>query len=339
MAKKVKTPEEVKAAIEKRTAKRKLFFGTFRKALAFFLAIAFTFALVQIAFTAKNGVAVATGTGTGTGNGSESVSTNTGDDGLVDLGGSDTDDNGGTSDTPDADKPSEDGNSGESTSDSKAEAIKLLNDVTAAAAKAGYNWTRKCVYTRPLDVGNATDTLNGVIHRVDENADLDSVVGGFLDITGEGDPLSAKKAKGSAAPEGMKDKFLLKAMTLTEGDVAQYVKQGDVYKFQLNSCENPKKDGNNALHHATNDFVTQEEVAQGISDALGSIANLIEIQSLDAKFTSIVIAAEIKDGKLVSLSLSYDFDVTSLKLKALKMVNVEGNGAAKVEENYNNFVY
>ena len=49
--------------------------------------------------------------------------------------------------------------------------------------------------------------------------------------------------------------------------------------------------------------------------------------------------AEIKDGKLVSLSLSYDFDVTDLQLKALKTVNVEGNGAARVEENYNNFVY
>ena len=340
MAKKVKTPEEVKAAIEKRTAKRTLFFGTFRKALAFFLAIAFTFALVQIAFTAKNGVAVATGTGTGTGNGSESVSTNTGDDGLVDFGGSDTDGNGGTSDTPDADKPSEGGNSGESTSDSKAEAIKLLNEATAKAASAAYNWSRKCYYTRKIDV-TGREALNKVIGMVDKSASVDTVVGGFLDVTGEKDdpPKTAKKAKGNAAPEGMKDKFLLKAMTLTEGDVAQCVKQGDVYKFQLNSCENPQKDGNNALHHATNDFSTQGEVAQSISEALGSLANLIDLQSLDAKFTSIVIAAEIKDGKLVSLSLSYDFDVTDLKLKALKTVNVEGNGAARVEETYNNFVY
>lgn len=340
MAKKVKTPEEVKAAIEKRTAKRTLFFGTFRKALAFFLAIAFTFALVQIAFTAKNGVAVATGTGTGTGNGSESVSTNTGDDGLVDLGGSDTDGNGGATDTPDANTSSEDGNSGESTSDSKAEAIKLLNEATAKAASAAYNWSRKCYYTRKIDV-TGREALNKVIGMVDKSASVGTVVGGFLDVTGEKDdpPKTAKKAKGNAAPEDMKDKFLLKAMTLTEGDVAHFEKQGDVYKFQLNSCNNPKKDGNNAIHHATNDFNTEEEVAQSISEALGSLSNLIELKGLNVKYTKIVIVAEIKDGKLVSLSLSYDFDVTDLKLKALKTVNVEGNGAARVEETYNNFVY
>lgn len=349
MAKKVKTPEEVRATIEKRVAKRTLFFGTFRKALAFFLAVAFTFALVQVAFTAKNGAVVSTGTNTGTNTststGTDNGNTSTGgDDALVDLGGDDqtpADDNNGGA-TQDANKPADD-NSGSSNSgsadSSKADIIKLVNDATAVAAKAGYNWTRKCVYTRPLDVGNATDTLNGVIHRVDENASLESVVGGFLDITGDGAPLSAKKAKGSAAPEGMKDKFLLKAMTLTEGDVAQAVKQGDVYKIQVNSCENPQKDGNNPLHHATNDFTTMDETAQGISDALGSISNLIKLQALNVKFTNIVIAAEIKDGKLNSLSLNYDFDVTSLQLKALSMVNVEGNGAAKVEETYKNFAY
>ena len=51
MAKKVKTPEEVQAALEKKVAKRAIFFSTFRKALALFLGIAFTFAMVQIAFT------------------------------------------------------------------------------------------------------------------------------------------------------------------------------------------------------------------------------------------------------------------------------------------------
>ncbi len=348
MAKKVKTPEEVKATIEKRVAKRKIFFGTFRKALAFFLAIAFTFALVQIAFTAKSGSAVVAGpntntnTNTSTSTSTGSTSTDTPSDTPADVP-SDTpaDTPADTpSDTPadqPADKPA-DNNGGSTADSSKAASIKLLNDATAKGASAAYSWTRKCVYTRPLEV-SGKEALNKVIGMVDKNASVESVVGGFLDITGDGAPLTAKKAKGNAAPEGMKDKFLLKGMTLTEGDVVKVEKTGDVYKFQLQNCQDAQKDGKNALHHATNDFSTKDETADSIAEALGSVASQIDLQELNVKFTNIVIVAEIKDGNLKSLSLNYNFDVYNLKLKALKMVNVSGNGAAKVEESYKDFVY
>ena len=59
-------------------------------------------------------------------------------------------------------------------------AVKAINAATAQAANAGYTWARKCELTRAIDVGSATETLNGIIHRVDPNADLNSVVGGFI---------------------------------------------------------------------------------------------------------------------------------------------------------------
>lgn len=334
MAKKVKTPEEVQAAMEKKVAKRTIFFGTFRKAFAFFLAIAFTFAMVQIAFTARSGGVVTTG---GNANASEgSVQSADAPSESVDNAG---DDDNGTA--AEGEKPTE----AKGDEISKADAVKLINEATAAAAKAGYDWTRKCYYTNDGAISvktnggkDATDTLNKAIHIADKNASVDTVVGGFLDITGKDSPLGAKKPKGSAAaPEGMKDKFLLKGMSLTEGDIARCEQSGNVYKFQLNACENPQKDGGNALSRATNDFVTQEEVVKRIGEEVPE--TVIGIESSSIQFKDIVIVAEISDGKLKSLTINYLMDVTSLNLKVLRITNVVGTGKGQVEETYKNFVY
>lgn len=326
MAKKVKTPEEFQASMEKKIAKRTLFFGTFRKALALFLGIAFTFAMVQIAFTKGAGTAATGGTG------SDSTPKST-EQATVDLVGDES--------TVKEGETMKDKDGNDIVGLSKADAVKLLNDATAQAAKAGYDWSRKCYYTddgalKVVALGkDATGILNDAIKTVAPETSLDKVVGGFLDITGDGDPLAAKKAKGSAAaPEGMKEKFLLKAMALTEGDVAKFVQTGNVYKFQLNTCDNPQKDGGNALHHVTNDFVTHDEVKTDVSNAI----SIIKVESTEVQFSEIVIVAEIKDGKLTSLSLNYLMDVKSLNLK-VTLASVAGTGKGRVEETYNNFVY
>lgn len=328
MAKKVKTPEEVRAAMEKKTAKRTLFFGTFRKALALFLGIAFTFAMVQIAFTKNAGGTVVQTDGTGS---DPAQSQN--EPSSVDLAGEEETVKEGETITD------KDGN--QVIGLSKADAVKLLNDATAQAAKAGYDWSRKCYYTDDgalqvkLKNGlDATSTLNRAISSVSDS-DLDKVVGNFLDITGKDEPLAAKKAKGSAAaPEGMKEKFLLKAMALTEGDVANFVQSGNVYKFQINTCDNPQKDGGNALHRATNDFVTHDEVKTDVANAI----SVISVESTEVQYSEIVVVAEIKDGKLTSLSLNYLMDVKNLNLKALGLA-INGTGKGRVEETYKNFAY
>ncbi len=333
MAKKVKTPEEVQAAMEKKVAKRAIFFGTFRKAFAFFLAIAFTFAMVQIAFTARSG-GVAT---TGGNNSTEPTSQNEEPSSKVDLAGEDP--------TLAEGEKATDTDGKEVVGLSKADAVKLLNEATAAAAKAGYDWERKCYYTDDGAIQvkmngdtDATSFLDGAIHRVAPEASLDSVVGNFLDITGKDKPLGAKKPKGSAAaPEGMKDKFLLKGMSLTEGDIVDFVQSGNVYKFQINTCDNPQKDGGNALNRATNDFVTHEEVVAQMGESISD--KIIKAESSDIQIRDIVVVAEISDGKITTLTINYLMDVKSLDLKVLGLTKVKGTGKGKVEETYKNFVY
>ena len=326
MAKKVLTPEEFQAKLEKKTAKRNLFFGTFTKALAFFLAIAIAWSLAAIAFApAIGGGTVVNGGAQTQQGGSESTG---GNDDVVDFGGSGS----GDANTPSGDSGAAD--------TSKADAIKAVNDATAKVYKGNYKWERKCYFTSPIDVGGATDTLNGIIQGVDENASIDSVVGGFLGITGtKDDPAWTADVKGGKLPaEGRmnNEKYLMKAFALTEGDVMQYKVDGNKYMFQLNACNNPQKDGKNALNHVTNDFITLTEVQEGVAGALGAAGNLLKVESCDVDFTSIVVTAVIDGGNLKSVQISYSMNVKALNLKAT-LIPITGKGAGDMICTYSNF--
>ena len=333
MAKKNFTPEEVKAKIEKKNAKTELFFGTFTKALAVFLALVIAYSLVSVAFTLPSmilggGSSTAVQGGGDTTTPGGDVSTPDDDVLIEEPAGDATTPDGGDATTPDGSAPA---------AATKADVAKLLNEVSAKAAKGNYKWTRKCWYTKPLDVGSATDTLNSVIKRVDPNADLDSVVGGFLGISGkESDPAWEGDVKGGKLPaEGRmnNEKYLFKAFSLTEADIKVMQVKGNTYTVQLNACKTPQKDNANALHHVTNDFITKDEVAKGVADGLGSLGNLVTINSLDVDFTGILLTAVVENNTLKSVKLSYTMTVNSLKLKAL-VVNVNGNGAGKMECTY-----
>lgn len=224
---------------------------------------------------------------------------------------------------------------------SKADAIKLLNDATAVAAKGAYDWNRTCEYekTDGKDLvvtmlgGDATSTLDGVIHLVDKNASLGGVVGGFLGIGSKDGKVKGGKFVADENGNTPDEKYLLKAMSLDEASVKDFVQEADVYKFQLNACDNPQKDGGNALHRATNDFITHDEVKTAIADGLGSFASRLTLEKSQVTFSNITVIATIKGGKLTNLELSYDF-AANLDLKAGLSIN--GNGKAKTKIVYSN---
>ena len=342
MAKKVLTPEEVKAKMEKKSAKRKLFFGTFTKALAFFLAIAMAYSLATIAFTPAT---VATTGGAVQGGQQSGGESTDGEDDVIDFGGESSTPSGDSS-TPsggESSTPSGDSSAGgqQSTGVSKADAIKALNDATAKAAKASYKWERESYYTEELQV-DGKDTLDGIIKMVDENADVGSVVGGFLDITGKGNKMQAEVTNGQLPESGMKqkDKFLMIPSTLAEGDVKQYKVEGNKYMFQLNACNRPQKDGSNALSKVTNDFITKGEVNDGIKSALSGagLGNLVSVEDINVDYKSILVVAEIADGKLVKYDISYTMDVKSLEIKAT-LATLGGSGAGEMKCSYFDFKY
>lgn len=328
------TPEqaEVKAMKKEKNSQN------FIKFLAIVLAFALTFGVVSLGkSTAEEALAAA-----GSNVQSDDVSTETPDDTTGDVStdtpsddmtaGDDTTVEGEDATTGDDATAGEDATTGDNATDapagdnagaaafSKANAHEMLNKWTLAPSKGSYKFTRVSAYTPDgaIDVGNATGTLNKVIKMVDENASLDSVVGGFLGIGNKGNEV-----KNGKLPEGMNAQYALKAMTLTAADIKSATVSGNKYTVVISDCSNPQKDGKNALSRATNDFFTHQEVVDGIAETAGS---LIKVESTDVQYTGITITATVDGDALKTLNISYTFSA-KLSLKALG-AGINGKGKA-----------
>ena len=306
------TPEERLARAERKKEKRKIFGETFLKAAALFLAVVFVYSVTYVAFgkgsTVYQGVQVDAGS-------------------LVVGGGSSSGGaaSGGASSSDGAAAPA---------SNEAEEAAKAINAATAAAATAGYDWKRTSEYTKPVDVGSATDVLNKVIQGVDSNANVDSVVGGFIGIGKK--EATIEKGKDAAECIGYHgSSYKLKATSLKASDLKDLTVSDGTYTFKLADVNTPKKDGSNALNRLTDDIVIQEEVSQEIKDQVGSA---VTVTSLVGTYSNINVKVVIADGKLTEMTYSYDADVSELGLK-VAVVSVKGTGAMHTEASYTNFVY
>ena len=317
----VLTPEELEAKNARKEEKRKIFGETFFKSLAVLMSIVLVYSIVYIAFgqgTTIEQKVVTQGT------------SNTGNGGAA-QGGSITGGNtvgGATSNTgTSSDAPASDASEAKTVADALNSATKAVVD-----SKAGYDWARKCEYTTPIDVGNATATLNKVIHMVDENADLNSVVGGFL---GVGDKkLTIKKGEDAAAAiDYHGTNYALKATSLKPEDLKGLKVDGDSFEFTLDNVTTPAKDGSNSLSRFTNDIITKDEVEAEIKAQV----QVVTVNSLDGEYTNIKVKGTITDGKLVSLE--YETSTSAkLALKALG-IGINGSGAIHTTASYKNFVY
>nr|CRY96245.1 hypothetical protein [uncultured prokaryote] len=214
------------------------------------------------------------------------------------------------------------------------EAADKINAATAEAAKAGYDWERSAKMMN-LSVGGSTFTniLNGIIQGIDPNANLESVVGGFI---GTGDKKATVKKGGNPAEDiGYHgESYKLKATSLKAGDLKDLKIEGDTYTFSLPNVNTPKKDGSCALSRLTDDIVVKEEVTTEIQAAAG---DKVSVTGLDGDYTDINVTMVITDGKLVSFTYSYKAKVNDLALKA--GVTIHGTGDMETTATYSNFVY
>lgn len=317
----VLTPEELEAKNARKEEKRKIFGETFFKSLAVLMSIVLVYSIVYIAFgqgtTIEQKVVTQGASNTGNGGAAQGGSITGGNT----AGGATS--NTGTS----SDAPASDASEAKTVADALNSATKAVVD-----SKAGYDWARKCEYTTPIDVGNATDTLNKVIHMVDKNADLNSVVGGFL---GVGDKkLTIKKGEDAAAAiDYHGTNYALKATSLKPEDLKGLKVDGDSFEFTLDNVTTPAKDGSNSLSRFTNDIITKDEVEAEIKAQV----QVVTVNSLDGEYTNIKVKGTITDGKLVSLE--YETSTSAkLALKALG-IGINGSGAIHTTASYKNFVY
>ena len=208
----------------------------------------------------------------------------------------------------------------------KADFVAFLNAETAKAAKGSYNYNRNCDYTKQVDVGGAKDTLNDLIGSLsDGKEDINSVVGGFLGIGTK---------KGTVPKDDPKSNYKLKATKLTEADLQNFSYADGVYSFTLANATNPQKDNSTPVSRFSNDFITHQEVVEGVDEAAGGA---IKVTGTNVNYKNIKVSVKVEGGKIANIKYSYAFDAV-LNLK-LAIINIEGTGAAVTKAEFSNFKY
>lgn len=205
-----------------------------------------------------------------------------------------------------------------------AEFLAFFNAETAKIANGGsYTLERKAEYTKSIDVGAATGLLNGIIGAIDENSNLDSVVGDFLGIG---------TTKRDIPEDAVQDDYRLKATALSVEGLTSFSENNGVYTFTIANATNPKKDGTTPFSNFTSDFVTHEEVVDGIE----SFTSAITVTGSKAEYKNITVKVTVAEEKITSVDYSYDFDA-EISLKA--GVKINGTGSIKTTCEYSEIKY
>lgn len=333
MAKKVLTPEQQEIKAMKKAKKSQ----NWTKFWAIVLALALT---VGIAFMGKSqGEKNVPTEQAGPGNVVDNNNNNNNNNNNSNDPGSSNADDPTTPTSPEDNKPAAD-----DAAKSEAEVAELINKVTgeAVAQKVGYDWKRDCA-VKDINVGNSVVTkgLDGIIKMFDENASVNSVVGGFLgngnkkDTIKKGETLDTKivtKDDGSTEKFYHGNCYTLKATALKAEDIKNLKISGNKYSFDLPDSTNPDRSGNTALSRFTNDIVVREEVESEIK----GFTDRVSVPNLQANYSKIKASVTIKDGKIVELTYSYYADA---QLDVKLGITAKGTGNLTTSAVYSNFKY
>ena len=333
MAKKEKvtlTPEEIEAKKARKKEKRIIFGKTFERAIVWLLAVVLVYSVTYISLNNKGVAAVsATPAQGGSQNAGGSASKSDWD---TSANGSGSSQSGSQSSTSGDNASGGNAAAAEAGVDAAA-AAEAINAATAKAVAAGYHWTRSAQYTQPIDVGNATGALNKIIQGIDSEADLNSVVGGFIGI---GDKEMDIEKGGSAAEqiEYHGENYALQATALQAGDLKNLKVDGNTYTFEIENASSPQHDKSTAMSRFTNDFLTQDEISSEIKGFISAAS----VNSAAIEYSNIKATVVIEDGTLKEFKYSYDGNVAELNIK-VAIVSVNGKGAMHVDAAYTGFAY
>ena len=326
--------QKVELTPEEKAAKKLRHSNGWVRFWAIVVALALTAGIYGLASVTAGKETAATGTatasGSSTGSSSSSSGSSSGSSSSSSLGASASSSSSGAS-------ASAGDNSGAaaaaSTGVDAAAAAEAINAATAKAVAAGYHWTRTAEYTEPVDVGNATGALNKIIQGIDSEADLNSVVGGFIGI-GDKEMDIAKGGNAAEQIEYHGENYALQATSLQASDLKNLKVDGNTYTFEVENASSPQTDKSTAMSRLTNDILTQDQVSTEIKNFV-SAAN---VNSAAIEYSNIKATVVIEDGTLKEFKYSYDGKVTELNIK-IAIVSVNGKGAMHVEGAYTNFAY
>lgn len=325
--------QKVELTPEEKAAKKLRHSNGWVRFWAIVVALALTAGIYGLASKTASKESAATGTAAASGSSTGSSSSSSGSS----SGSSSSSSSGASASSSSSASASAGDNSGAaaaaSTGVDAAAAAEAINAATAKAVAAGYHWTRTAEYTEPVDVGNATSALNKIIQGIDSEADLNSVVGGFIGI-GDKEMDIAKGGNAAEQIEYHGENYALQATSLQASDLKNLKVDGNTYTFEVENASSPQTDKSTAMSRLTNDILTQDQVSTEIKNFV-SAAN---VNSAAIEYSNIKATVVIEDGTLKEFKYSYDGKVTDLNIK-IAIVSVNGKGAMHVEGAYTNFAY
>ena len=321
--------QKVELTPEEKAAKKLRHSNGWVRFWAIVVALALTAGIYGLASKTASKESAATGTATASGSSTGSSSSSSGSSSSSSSGASASSSSSASASAGDSSGAAAAASSGVDA----AAAAEAINAATAKAVAAGYHWTRTAEYTEPVDVGNATGALNKIIQGIDSEADLNSVVGGFIGI---GDKEMDIEKGGSAAEQidYHGENYALQATALQASDLKNLKVDGNTYTFEVENASSPQTDKSTAMSRLTNDILTQDQVSTEIKNFV-SAAN---VNSAAIEYSNIKATVVIEDGTLKEFKYSYDGNVTDLSIK-IAIVSVNGKGAMHVEGAYTNFAY
>ena len=232
--------------------------------------------------------------------------------------------------------PADNGGSETPAANDAASVANLVNSAMAAAANAGYTWTRTGNITQ-LNVPSK-DALNKIINGVSEGSTVESVVGGFLGAKGSPESLTVAAGQTPMNEEGTDtyyhwDHYKIIATSITADDIQNLSVNGSEYSFTIPACQNPAP-GSAGFSRFTNDYVTLDQV----NSELAANIKGVSVSEMTATFGPMNVKMTIDNGKVTALHYDYVASVNPLKLKAI-VLNINASGDMQVSADFSNFQY
>jgi predicted small lipoprotein YifL len=202
----------------------------------------------------------------------------------------------------------------------KSDIVNYFNDATAKAvsSKAGFKKIKTTTVNK-LEMGNLAKFK--IVRET---------IGKFLD---EG-TTTVNAAKGKDNSKELM-KSVLKASDVKSA-ACTLSSDKKFYEIEMDLIEDPNpRKGSSPLGRVTKDFKTAKEISDGLVEGGASA------KTVDEQIPRCEIEAKIDaySGKLVSLTVSFDFNVQMTKVKYLFVTIDEGNGEASTLVKYTNFVW
>ena len=173
--------------------------------------------------------------------------------------------------------------------ESKEDMVRLINDLTARASQGNYKLTRVC-YAEDEFVASDMEKLNEIVQNVNPDATFNSAINEHLGVG-----TTTATVKNGKATTNIREEYLLKAMSLTVGDVSYWRQYENKIAVTLVSSRS-----STAFMHVTNDYITLNDIRTFFS----KYSTNYEINGALMGYGPTSLEATIDDGKLTSLKVS-----------------------------------